>query len=498
MNLDSRTTSLKKNTIIASVLLACAFVCGLYLWIGVYRSYPKTLLRAASRSLEEFVKDASSEDNFLLQGIAVKSLSSDLVVEGSELDLKMFERRGHPEKILDPKGIFVKGNSVKFLFQRGSGFLLVEISEEFFSKVFYDDAFSFALADEEGYVLLSTVPELIGKELKTNQMFINIGGSLSSIDWRYSDLMGGYIGIFTPISFYVKAFLPIFLVCISSFFAIWISFSRYESFLKSMKSAFSVVSRSVWSSVKEAENDKETNFVPVKTALDELNELQSAISRLVQLEKASQMELHAMLNSLQDSVDELENTQKTLQERNLQIISTLAEAIEIKDTSTYGHSSKMAEMALLLAQEVGITDPADLEAIRFGALLHDVGKIGIPEHILNKPGRLTVEEFEIMKLHTVYGERIVRNISGWDLVADIVRHHHENFDGSGYPDGLSGDEISIRAQIVAMVDVFTALTEERPYRNALSKEEALRIMENEMVGKKFTRSLWQAFLKVVK
>ena len=499
MNLDSRITSLKRNTLITSVLLACAFVvCALYLWTAVYRSYPKTLLHNVSRSLEEFLQEASNKDNFAFQGMVAKDLSSDLVVEKSGLDLKMFERRGQPEKILDPQGIFVEGNSAKFLFRQESGFLLVEVSEAFFSKIFYDDVFSFALTDEDGYVLLSTVPELIGKKLKTDQMFINLSGNLKSIEWQYSDLMGGYIGAFIPISFYVKSFLPILLVCISSFLAIWISFSRNESFLKNMKSAFSVVSKSVWFSVKEAENDREANFVPVKTTFDEFNELQSAISRLVQLEKASQMELHAMLNSLQDSVDELENAQKTLQERNLQIISTLAEAIEIKDTSTYGHSRKMAELALSLAQELGITDPADLEAIRFGALLHDVGKIGIPEHILNKPGRLTVEEFEIMKLHTVYGERIVRNISGWDLVADIVRHHHENVDGSGYPDGLLGDEISIRAQIVAIVDVFTALTEERPYRNALSKEEALRIMENEMVGKKFTRSLWQAFLKVLK
>lgn len=155
------------------------------------------------------------------------------------------------------------------------------------------------------------------------------------------------------------------------------------------------------------------------------------------------------------------------------------------------------KLALDLARELGLTDPADLEAIRFGALLHDIGKIGIPEHILNKPGRLTQQEYEIMKMHPIYGEKIVRKISGWDLVADIIRHHHENFDGSGYPDGLKGEQISLRAQVVGIVDVFSALIEDRPYRRALSVEEALKLMESEMVGTKFDPRLYEAFLRVL-
>ncbi|MFN3282729.1 MAG: HD-GYP domain-containing protein, partial [Pseudothermotoga sp.] len=162
------------------------------------------------------------------------------------------------------------------------------------------------------------------------------------------------------------------------------------------------------------------------------------------------------------------------------------------------HSGRVVNLAFDLAKELGITDPADLEAIKFGALLHDVGKIGIPEHILNKPGRLTFDEFEIMKKHPIFGEKIIKNISGWDLVADIVRHHHENIDGSGYPDGLTGDQISVRAQIVSLVDVFTALIEERPYRPAMSLDEALRIIEREMIGVKFHPNLYKAFLNVLK
>lgn len=101
-----------------------------------------------------------------------------------------------------------------------------------------------------------------------------------------------------------------------------------------------------------------------------------------------------------------------------------------------------------------------------------------------------------MKKHTILGEKIIQSIPGWDLVADIIRHHHENYDGSGYPDGLSGDEISLRAQIVSIADVFTALTENRPYRKALSIDEAIEVIRG-MVGTKFSEEIFNAFLKAL-
>jgi putative nucleotidyltransferase with HDIG domain len=250
-------------------------------------------------------------------------------------------------------------------------------------------------------------------------------------------------------------------------------------------------------SLSKLEKTEEVVYVPIETKISELNQLQEAIHRLVEAQKASWHELHAMMQNLQDTVNELEGTQKVLEERNEQIIATLAEAIEVKDANTFGHSDRVVTLALELAKEVGLTDPADLEAIKFGALLHDIGKIGIPEHILNKPGRLTQQEYEIMKMHPIYGEKIIKKISGWDLVVDIVRHHHENYDGSGYPDGLKGDQISLRAQIVSLVDVFCALIEERPYRRALSVEEAVRLIEKEMVGTKFDPRLYRAFVRVL-
>jgi HD-GYP domain-containing protein (c-di-GMP phosphodiesterase class II) len=128
--------------------------------------------------------------------------------------------------------------------------------------------------------------------------------------------------------------------------------------------------------------------------------------------------------------------------------------------------------------------------------LHDIGKIGIPESILNKPSKLTPEEFEIMKKHTIFGEKIIKSVPGFDLVADIIRHHHENYDGSGYPDGLVGEESSLRTQIVSIADVFTALTEDRPYRKALRINEAIELIKS-MVGTKFSKQIFDAFLKAL-
>ncbi|WP_051001567.1 HD-GYP domain-containing protein [Thermosipho africanus] len=200
---------------------------------------------------------------------------------------------------------------------------------------------------------------------------------------------------------------------------------------------------------------------------------------------------------LEETMAELEETNAELVEKNLQIISALAEAVEIKDSVTGNHSKNVMNLSIELAKELDVSDPAELEAIKYGAILHDIGKIGIPEHILNKPGKLDDKEFEIMKKHTIFGEKIIKTIPGWDLVADVIRHHHENWDGSGYPDGLKDGEISLRAQIVAIVDVFVALTEDRPYRNGLSVEKAIEIMK-EMVGSKFSPELFEKFVIVLK
>jgi HD-GYP domain-containing protein (c-di-GMP phosphodiesterase class II) len=160
----------------------------------------------------------------------------------------------------------------------------------------------------------------------------------------------------------------------------------------------------------------------------------------------------------------------------LSTIETLAMAIDAKDQVTHGHIRRVQSHAVFLARQVGVTDEKQIRAIEAAALLHDTGKLAVPEHILNKPGRLTFEEFEQMKLHASIGADLLSGIAFPYPVVPIVRHHHENWDGSGYPSGLSGTEIPIGARILAVVDCFDALTSDRPYRPRLSDEEALRIL----------------------
>src|SRR4051812_16864859 len=160
----------------------------------------------------------------------------------------------------------------------------------------------------------------------------------------------------------------------------------------------------------------------------------------------------------------------------LSTIETLAMAIDAKDQVTHGHIRRVQAHATSLAKEVGVRDENLLKAIEAAALLHDMGKLAVPEYILNKPGKLTDAEFEKMKLHASVGADILSAIEFPYPVVPIVRHHHENWDGSGYPAGIKGTAIPIGARILAVIDCFDALTSDRPYRPRLSDEDALAIL----------------------
>jgi putative nucleotidyltransferase with HDIG domain len=162
---------------------------------------------------------------------------------------------------------------------------------------------------------------------------------------------------------------------------------------------------------------------------------------------------------------------------HLSTIEALARAVDAKDGVTHDHIRRVQTAALALARRLGVDDDLQMRAIEAAALLHDVGKLAIPEHILNKPGRLTPAEFERMKSHARIGAEILSEVDFPYPLVPIVRHHHENWDGTGYPEGLRGDAIPIGARILAVVDCFDALTSHRPYRRALSMSEALEIIE---------------------
>jgi putative nucleotidyltransferase with HDIG domain len=192
----------------------------------------------------------------------------------------------------------------------------------------------------------------------------------------------------------------------------------------------------------------------------------------------------------------LESAQLLKKQRDLFLntITILAQAVELRDPYTGDHTSRVTTYSVLLAKELNVSDH-DLELIQIGTPLHDIGKIGIRDEILLKPEKLTPAEFEIMKQHTVMGANILALVPDLQDIIPIVRSHHERWDGKGYPDGQAGEDISSLARIVAVADAFDAMTSDRPYRRALSVEEAFAEVHKNS-GIQFDPNCATAFLRI--
>jgi putative nucleotidyltransferase with HDIG domain len=184
-----------------------------------------------------------------------------------------------------------------------------------------------------------------------------------------------------------------------------------------------------------------------------------------------------------------------LEEQHLATVGALAAALEAKDAYTGNHAQTIAEFAVAVGEELGLGG-RELRATRMGALLHDVGKIGIPESILNKPGPLTDDEFTVMKRHTVIGADIISGIPGMEEVVSLVRSSHERWDGRGYPDGLQGTEVPRGAYVIAVCDAYHAMVEDRVYRKAMSKEGACAELRR-CSGSQFMPAAVDALITVV-
>jgi putative nucleotidyltransferase with HDIG domain len=175
-------------------------------------------------------------------------------------------------------------------------------------------------------------------------------------------------------------------------------------------------------------------------------------------------------------------------------LRALSLALDVRDRETEGHAQRVARYMDLMARELR-SPQVNVRTLRRGALLHDVGKIGIPDEILRKTGELTGSEWRVMKRHPAYGARILAGIPYLSGAAEIVRHHHERFDGSGYPDGLAGEDIPLGARIFALADALDAMTSDRPYRRAMSLEDAISEIER-CGGKQFDPVMVSAFLRI--
>jgi len=166
-------------------------------------------------------------------------------------------------------------------------------------------------------------------------------------------------------------------------------------------------------------------------------------------------------------------------ERAEGVLAALGATIEARDPYTGGHCERLAEYAVAVGKALGQSEKA-LKVLRLGGFLHDLGKIAVPDAILLKPDRLDPEERKAIQAHPVVGAKLVKGLRTLDAVRPIIRHHHERWDGSGYPDGLAGEAIPFGARIMAVVDVYDALCTDRPYRSALPKDEAARVLRREM------------------
>lgn len=192
---------------------------------------------------------------------------------------------------------------------------------------------------------------------------------------------------------------------------------------------------------------------------------------------------------------ELDIEKKENKKITLQMMQSLSTTIEAKDKYTRGHSRRVAQYASLVAKSLGWTDQ-EIENIKSCAYLHDIGKIGIPDQILNKPGQLTEDEFSLIKQHTIIGQDILKDITIIPHLGEVTRSHHEHYDGTGYPDGLKGNEIPIQARIIALCDSYDAMNSKRIYRNALSFKQIKEEIEKN-AGTQFDPEITKIFLKLM-
>lgn len=195
------------------------------------------------------------------------------------------------------------------------------------------------------------------------------------------------------------------------------------------------------------------------------------------------------LLKLKQRTDELERAES--------VLFSLARSIEGKDPYTHGHCERLAEYSARLGEQLELSKD-QITALRRAGIVHDVGKIAVPDAILLKPGRLTPDEWTIIREHSVVGERICAPLKSFRFVLPIIRHHHEKLDGSGYPDGLRGEAIPITARVLQIVDVYDALTTDRPYKKAFSITDALQTMKEEVAKGWWDPQIFDQFERLVR
>ncbi|MCX6625172.1 MAG: HD-GYP domain-containing protein [Acidobacteria bacterium] len=205
-------------------------------------------------------------------------------------------------------------------------------------------------------------------------------------------------------------------------------------------------------------------------------------------------EIRELMESFNRSVAAIRQGRDNLHRAYVEFVGSLANALDARDPYTAGHSRRVSEYACSIARAIELSK-AEEERLRIGSLLHDIGKIGIADHVLQKPGRLTPEEFAIIKEHPTIGRRILEGVHGFQPYLSAVELHHENWDGSGYPRGQANEETPLEARIVHVADAYDAMTSDRPYRRGMSHEQALRVLQ-ENAGTQFDPAIVSVFVEL--
>jgi putative nucleotidyltransferase with HDIG domain len=206
-------------------------------------------------------------------------------------------------------------------------------------------------------------------------------------------------------------------------------------------------------------------------------------------------EVHLLASAINRAARAVHDANEHLDSAYLEFIETMARALDARDPYTAGHSDRVSEYSLAIARVLGCP-PGEIEILRIGARLHDIGKIGVPDGVLQKPGRLTEEEFDLIKQHPEIGRRILENVSRFREYLPIIELHHENFDGSGYPHRLRGEEVPLLARIVHVADAYDAMTSDRAYRSRLAESRVREILR-ECAGTQFDPVIVAAFLRIL-
>jgi HD-GYP domain-containing protein (c-di-GMP phosphodiesterase class II) len=217
---------------------------------------------------------------------------------------------------------------------------------------------------------------------------------------------------------------------------------------------------------------------------------------LVLLVRGASRTLRRQTDALRERSRALLESYRRLEQSSLEAIETLNATVDAKDPYTAGHSQRVQRVAVAVGEELGLTGDR-LDALRFGGLLHDIGKLAVPDAILTKPDRLTADEFELIKRHPAEGSRIVGRLGGLRDAVPVIHNHHERWDGTGYPDGLAGDDIPLEGAIVALADAWDAMTTDRPYHRALTTSEAFAEIRAGR-GAQFAPVVVDAFFAAVK